>query len=65
MNGLSLIGAVLLAFGMPLGWEGIGSNNLVLIALSMPLLFFGLVSIGIDYFDKEEWITKYILRIDE
>ena len=65
MNGLSLIGAVLVGLGIPLGWEGFDSGNIVLIALSVPMVLLGLVSLGIDYFNKEEWIKKYILGIDE
>jgi len=65
MNGLSLIGAILVGLGMPLGWEGFSSGNRVLIALSVPMLLLGLVSLGIDYFNKEGWIKKYILGIDE
>lgn len=65
MNGLSLIGAVLLGSGMPLGWEGFGTNNFVLQVLSVILSLLGLVSIGIDYFDREDLINKYILGIDE
>ncbi len=64
MHGLSLIGAILLSFGVPIGYQGFLSNNQGSQLVAVPLLLIGLGLVLIDLFDKEHWLNP-LLGIDE
>ncbi len=62
VNGLSLIGSILVSFGLPIGWQAYLSNVLWLQYLAAPFWILGLVLILIDLSNKEEWIEKLMLE---
>lgn len=65
MNGLTLLGSILVSFGMPIGWQAHLSRVLWLQYLVAPFWILGLVMILIDLSNKEEWIERIFLLVDE
>ena len=64
MNGLTLLGTLLISLGLPLGVQGYQVKDWLLLSLSVPLLFFGFMFILDDNILHEKFI-KRLLRIDE
>jgi len=62
VNGLTLMGSILVSFGMPISWQAHLSNVPWLKYLAAPFWILGLVLILIDLSNKEEWIERIFLQ---
>ncbi len=60
MSGLILIGAVLVAFAMPIGFYGFLGNHLSSKIIAIPLFLLGVLCILSDIFQWYEWVQIVI-----